>query len=108
MTAKQPPAPSTITVQFVVCGGRETIIGPAPHAALRSRFDNSIAKRSHALIDENNNWKTARTSRRETWPKLKKSTSRTLRAHSPESSRARHRRGVVERSDTADRSETLS
>jgi hypothetical protein len=48
MTAKQPPVPPTITVhvplKFVVRGGRKTVIGLAPHAAPRTRFDDSIAK----------------------------------------------------------------
>ena len=48
MTGKHHSPPSTITVhvplKFVVRGGRKTIIGLAPHAAPRTRFDDSIAK----------------------------------------------------------------
>lgn len=48
MTARQHPAPPTVTVhvplRFTVRGGRKTIIGEVPHASPKTRFDDSIAK----------------------------------------------------------------
>jgi hypothetical protein len=48
MTSKRQQTPSTVTVhvplQFVVRGGRKTIISQIAHEAPRTRFDNSIAK----------------------------------------------------------------